>query len=49
LLALGDGHRLNTPGTVGENWRWQFSWQQLSDDLPDQLHNMVQQHHRLVE
>lgn len=49
LLSLGQGHRLNTPGTVGENWRWQFSWQQVSDDLPDQLRSMVQYHQRLVE
>lgn len=48
ILALGAGHRLNTPGTVGNNWTWQFSWQQLSDDLPERLHRIVGRHQRLV-
>jgi 4-alpha-glucanotransferase len=49
LLSLGSGHRLNTPGTVGKNWRWQFSWQQVSDDLPGRVRGMVADHRRLVE
>jgi 4-alpha-glucanotransferase len=31
LLGLGEGHRMNTPGTLSEaNWRWRFAWSQLS-------------------
>ena len=31
LLALGAGHRMNTPGTLSDaNWRWRFAWPQLS-------------------
>ena len=29
LLGLGSGQRINTPGTLGNNWLWQFQWQQL--------------------
>lgn len=43
LLALGDGNRMNTPGTVTGNWSWRFEWSQLSDglasDLADMTHN----------
>ncbi len=49
LLALGEGHRLNTPGTMGDNWYWQFSWQQVNEDLPARLHRMVQHHLRVVD
>lgn len=31
LLGLGKGHRMNTPGTMGnDNWRWRFAWSQVS-------------------
>lgn len=37
LLGLGTGHRTNTPGTVGNNWLWQFQWQQLESDIAAQF------------
>jgi len=37
LLGLGAGHRTNTPGTVGDNWLWQFQWQQLEPDIAGQF------------
>ncbi|HKY89508.1 MAG TPA: 4-alpha-glucanotransferase, partial [Nevskiaceae bacterium] len=33
LLALGAGHRMNTPGTSEGNWRWRFGWDQVPADL----------------
>jgi 4-alpha-glucanotransferase len=30
VLALGAGHRMNTPGVATGNWRWRFSWEQLT-------------------
>jgi len=31
VLELGQGHRMNTPGTVGNgNWRWRFDWDQVT-------------------
>lgn len=35
MLELGSGHRINTPGTIGNNWRWQFQWQQLLPAIAD--------------
>jgi 4-alpha-glucanotransferase len=30
ILGLDGAHRMNTPGTIENNWRWQFNWQQLT-------------------
>lgn len=32
ILSLDGAHRMNTPGTIANNWRWQFNWAQLSDE-----------------
>ncbi len=37
LLALGKGHRMNTPGTTEGNWRWRFSWDQIAESSTSQL------------
>jgi 4-alpha-glucanotransferase len=29
LLCLGTEARMNLPGTVVGNWRWQFEWPQV--------------------
>jgi 4-alpha-glucanotransferase len=29
LLMLGSEARMNTPGTVGNNWQWRFQWEQV--------------------
>lgn len=42
VLGLGCGHRMNTPGTVGDNWHWRFSWKQLNDDTVSRLSHLVQ-------
>jgi len=41
LLALGSEHRMNTPGSIGGNWCWQFNWDQIPDALPEQLRRLV--------
>jgi 4-alpha-glucanotransferase len=33
LLGLGSEARMNTPGTVSENWGWRFDWGQVPDGL----------------
>ncbi|NND44352.1 MAG: 4-alpha-glucanotransferase [Xanthomonadales bacterium] len=33
LLGLGSAARLNTPGQADGQWRWRFSWEQVSSDL----------------
>ena len=33
VLGLGSAHRMNTPGTVGEqNWSWRFDWTMLGTE-----------------
>jgi 4-alpha-glucanotransferase len=32
ILGLDGTHRMNTPGTIENNWRWQFNWPQLTQD-----------------
>lgn len=37
ILGLGSGNRINTPGTVGNNWLWQIQWQQLTEAIAKQF------------
>ncbi|MGE0387647.1 MAG: 4-alpha-glucanotransferase [Gammaproteobacteria bacterium] len=37
LLALGSGHRMNTPGTNVGNWRWRFAWDEVPADLAHRM------------
>ncbi len=32
ILLLGSSDRMNTPGTTEGNWRWRFSWNQLTEE-----------------
>ena len=38
VLELGSEHRMNTPGTTGDNWRWRFDWSQLKEE---QVHRLA--------
>jgi len=40
VLGLGEGHRMNLPGTIDNNWRWRFQWAQLPTTLAAQLHHL---------
>ena len=40
LMNLGEGYRMNTPGTVEGNWQWRFSWDQLSDEAKSSARQM---------
>ncbi|MGD8926859.1 MAG: 4-alpha-glucanotransferase, partial [Thioalkalispiraceae bacterium] len=42
ILGLGQGERMNTPGTTAGNWQWRFSWEQISPDLNEQLSSLCQ-------
>lgn len=33
ILHLDGNHRMNTPGTVENNWLWRFDWAQLSEGM----------------
>jgi len=41
VLELGSEHRMNTPGTTEGNWRWRFSWDQLSSERAARLAHLV--------
>jgi 4-alpha-glucanotransferase len=46
-LGLGSEHRMNIPGTVGNNWGWQFDWQDVAAELDDKIFYWVSQTQRL--
>jgi 4-alpha-glucanotransferase len=46
ILVLGEGHRMNTPGTTEGNWQWRFEWQQLPDVLAHRLAEMCRLYDR---
>ena len=47
LLGLDSRARMNTPGTIANNWLWRFSWADIPDDLASHLHQQLQQTKRL--
>jgi 4-alpha-glucanotransferase len=47
LLALDGSHRMNIPGTTTGNWRWRFSWEWVSSDLPQKLWHLNQLYGRV--
>ena len=46
VLSLGQGERMNTPGTTEGNWRWRFDWQQLDDEIAPRLKTLCQRYDR---
>jgi 4-alpha-glucanotransferase len=47
LLALDSTARMNSPGTVVDNWRWRFSWDQVPASLPATCHARATRFDRL--
>lgn len=41
LLSLGNGHRMNTPGTVQGNWQWRFCDGQFTDEIIARVSRML--------
>jgi 4-alpha-glucanotransferase len=47
LLSLEGECRMNIPGTsVYSNWRWQLPWQELSNEIVQQVRELVEQYDR---
>lgn len=42
LLHLDGASRMNKPGTVEGNWRWQFHWEQLPENFSQVIGQQVQ-------
>ena len=49
VLALGNGHRMNTPGTTMGNWNWRFSWDQIAKPAIVELGNAIRRYGRHPE
>ena len=46
-LCKGKEGRINTPGTIGENWKWRLLPGELSDDLAQAIRRETQLYGRL--
>ena len=46
-LGLDDYARMNTPATVGQNWRWRVRTEDLSDALRDEILGMTRRYGRM--
>ncbi len=47
FLELDGNHRMNTPGTQGQNWQWTFSWEMVAPDLAAKIRKQIYQYDRL--
>ena len=48
LLGLGSEARINTPSTIGENWKWRATSDQISNALAKKLYKYTEMYARLV-
>ncbi len=48
-LGLSDESRMNTPSTVGNNWRWRVKQSELDGDVKNVIFYMTQSYGRLAE
>jgi len=46
-IGLDDKSRINTPSTVGTNWRWRVKNEELSDELCKQIMNITTRYGRI--
>jgi len=46
-LHLGTEARMNVPGTVIDNWQWQFQWQQIGSDKTQKMRALIESADRL--
>jgi 4-alpha-glucanotransferase len=46
VLMLDSSSRMNTPGTVGDNWQWRFEWQQVKPEMIEKLSRLMKLYNR---
>ena len=46
FLKLDASARMNTPGTIENNWLWRFDWHDISETLANDIQHLVTKHHR---
>lgn len=46
FLKLDSSARMNTPGTIDNNWRWRFDWHDMPEALAEHIHQQIKLHTR---
>ena len=46
VLGLGSDARMNLPGRASGNWRWRFSWNEITPAIVDRLRTMIEVYER---
>ncbi len=46
-LGLGSEARINTPSTLGDNWKWRMTQGQLTDELAEKIYKMSKMYGRV--
>ena len=46
-LGLGSEARLNTPSTLGDNWKWRLLPKQFNEDIADKMFELTKLYYRL--
>jgi 4-alpha-glucanotransferase len=49
ILGLGQGHRMNAPGTTEGNWGWRFDWSQLTPSIISKLNEALSLYGRVPD
>ena len=47
ILWLGSEARMNTPSTLGDNWKWRASREYLTDEIAERLMNYAKNSNRI--
>ena len=45
-LGYDNRSRINTPSTLGGNWRWRVTWSALNDDLQQEILSLTARYGR---
>ena len=46
ILGLGSLARMNTPGTIGNNWQWRYSSNALNKKIKTKFRNITEESNR---
>jgi len=49
ILNLGGEARMNFPGTLGNNWTWRFTWDQVQPELAEKYRSLAELYERPPE
>ncbi len=47
LLRLGDEARMNLPGSIGNNWEWRFTWEQVTEEHKNEIRDLSRLYDRI--